>query len=274
MSPQYTSVFKSASGPSAFQYQDMRIGNNDRESMNLLFLPGHMGDHKQVRSLGSSGLRAKQFGAVRALEFFEAPSVFLPCATHHQAQFAASILDNMRTASTASRDTLLIGHSMGAHAVLLAAAPNRTANETVQVGPHSSTTVMLLASPLRAPAVGLSSCSWRAHDTLRFHARQLRALPNRDVTVVSLDGGDRDLLVDPRSARLDDLIEDHVSLGDPRLQFAGVDHRAILWCRQVVDGLVQGLAGWRQGRGQKGQAEQSLGEHIRQGIGREAQMSS
>jgi len=33
----------------------------------------------------------------------------------------------------------------------------------------------------------------------------------------------------------------HVSLEHPDALHAGVDHRAILWCRQVVDGLAEGL---------------------------------
>ena len=71
-----------------WDYRDQAtVSMNSKCSKDMIvFIPGHMGDYKQVRSIGSALLRRKQHRVI-AFDFSEAPGAAMPCSLLAQEKY-------------------------------------------------------------------------------------------------------------------------------------------------------------------------------------------
>jgi glycosylphosphatidylinositol deacylase len=267
-----------------------------RSAPALLFVPGHAGSYQQVRSLGThaigltrrsipqhkvrqvqqsllsrekdkNGTTAAEFVSwdVFALDFREEP-------TGLHGRFVEEQADFVRRAVRYLQDTLhyadvaIVAHSLGGYSSMLAVVRDNDASGRRTL--TSLRTILTFATPHLHPVL-----TWDS--TLRsIHHEIGRGLASRrndsDLVLVSVSGGLRDEIIPPRSCDATvnaesatwmavDLMTPPIDPGKvpPRL---GMDHRAVVWCHNLLEPTVEVLAALRHDEKDPGQSQQQRGE--------------
>ncbi|KAJ1966802.1 GPI inositol deacylase [Dispira parvispora] len=240
----------------------------------VLFIPGHAGSYKQVRSLAS--VTARKFEQDRTqfprqvyeqgnigFDFFTLDLNEEFTALHgysllEQAEFVNDAIDYILSLYPETRakyrrlldpsdqgtvpwalpqSVVVIGHSMGGVVA-------RTAVTLANHRPFSINTIITLASPHMAPPAALESYVGQLYEqNNNFWINQFNT-PNNvsllaDMSIVSIAGGNLDSMVSSDLAFIDTSVPAHHGFTAFTTQIPGVwlsmDHLSILWCRQMVD---------------------------------------
>lgn len=224
-------------------------GHNN--SVPILFIPGHAGDYQQARSLGAHAIQmtarsmtsSEMQAAIRnlhnssqlqldlyAVDFNEEWTALHGFYATRQARFVEQAIQRLISACEHYESILLVGHSMGG-LVSLAAA---------KAQPAFVNTIVTLATP-HQKLVTYEPQLWK------WHASLAEPLGPANLVLLSISGGLRDELVPPELTRhrstntffglsfmgpdLMEMAQDADKIASPCL---GMDHRAIVWCRNLL----------------------------------------
>ncbi|XP_076314920.1 GPI inositol-deacylase [Tachypleus tridentatus] len=210
----------------------------------LLFIPGNAGSYRQVRSLGSVALRMAE--SLRSPFHFNMFSVDLNeelsgiygGVLNEQIQFVHECIQHIRKMYKKNVEIILVGHSMGgvlARAVFVHEGFNTALVPLIftQASPH----IASLASFDSA----LQDFFTRVND---LWEKKWNSTLNH-VSVVSVSGGERDILV---QSDLTQLIPEANSINSISVVstavpgvWASTDHLCIVWCKQLVMTTVRAL---------------------------------
>jgi pimeloyl-ACP methyl ester carboxylesterase len=242
----------------------------------LLFVPGHAGSYQQARSLGTHaldvGLTRRNVPAaelerirksilrkdmVNATTTDNAPSwdVFgvdfreEPTGLHgrfvvEQSAFLADVLEFLERSSY--REVAIVAHSLGGYSTLLAVA--RGAEREARWDPSFIRTIIALASPLHHPVM---AWDWKLREIHQEIVNYAAKTFNDNLVLVSISGGLRDEMIPPRACHAAnmgeslslaavDLLRPVVDEGKAPASL-GMDHRAIVWCRNLLEPIVAAL---------------------------------
>lgn len=210
----------------------------------ILFIPGNAGSYKQVRSLASVALR-KAEGLRSHFNYFTADldesfSGIFGGVLNEQTEFVrlcvARIIWLYKNTDSPPTSVILIGHSMGG----LIARGLFTLPKFDTSFVH---TIITYGTPHRHPILPLDpqlmnyyenvNRFWRSHALVNDTISRLK-----NVTVVSVSGGVRDVLVRSSPSSLQHLALHSqaisvVTTSVPRA-WISVDHLCLCWCRQLV----------------------------------------
>ena len=236
----------------------------------VLFIPGNAGSGKQVRSLGAQAHedladlaegRGEQLAAELdfwAVDFDEELSALSGADLAAQAQFVCkAIAFVLSKYASSSPGVVVIGHSMGGIVARLVAGPFCHAHQLPTQGSKESNVVAVftiaaphtglpaMADPLLRNLYTTGAAFWRSafNGTTRAHSDGQTAISK--LVLVSLGGGERDVLVGTDRNDVHQMCPSTHCLSVSTTALAGawlsVDHRASLWCNQVVRITVRAI---------------------------------
>lgn len=212
----------------------------------ILFIPGNAGSYKQVRSLASVALRKAE--SVRSKVHFnyftadldESLSGLFGGVLNEQTEFirlcVTRILWLYKKIENPPTSVILVGHSMGG---LIARGLFTFQN----FDPSSVHTIITFGTPHRHPILSLDpqlmdyyknvNSFWRSQVFSNDTESSLK-----NITVVSVSGGVRDVLVRSSPSSMSQLAPQSqaislVTTSMPRA-WVSVDHLCLCWCRQLV----------------------------------------
>ena len=220
----------------------------------VLYIPGHLGDFAQGRSLGAHGVQlstranktletrsvdalangswtsgkyAKSIDTfvydVYMLDFREEPSGAHGAFLERQSEFIAKSI-RFLTQECEPDSIIPIGHSFGGYSLLLAMSRNYDLTHVVK-------SVFTLSTPHKYPVFAF-------HRSVADIQREIRS---SKMKIVSISGGFRDEMVPPDACEslaensitlLAPSIMEHIHSDSPRL---GMDHRAVVWCYNLLN---------------------------------------
>lgn len=239
--------------PGLYRYRDGGVPDSTRHcSLVVLFLPGHAGDYRQVRSLGNEVLRAanhEKFSAhVYALTNNEAFSGFDgDLLRQHAVQTATTLnlLCERYHVQPRLPAIVVVAHSMGGIAAL--EALRVLSSNGASTPPVRMDALLLLSVPLRRPVLACSASLDQIYHGLRHFWRQGAYTEQEMPAIASISGGCRDrmvpaLLSTPTSALLPPNLS---ALSAHSSELLGVqtpaDHLSILWCNQLLRVVARAL---------------------------------
>ncbi|XP_070580466.1 GPI inositol-deacylase-like [Ptychodera flava] len=231
--PQY-SLHLYGEGAYAKQSESMKL-----KGIPVLFIPGNAGSYRQVRSLGSVALRK----AERSKHHFNYFVVnlngelsglyggFLDRQTEYVSQCIKHILSLYKHSKYPPKSVILVGHSMGG----IIARALFTLPDFDQSTVH---TIITQATPHRAPVIEADIYIATFYNNVNQYWMMNQNSTLRDVTVLSVGGGERDILVragltSTQSVLAEDRSVSAVTTGAPKV-WASTDHLCVVWCRQLV----------------------------------------
>lgn len=237
----------------------------------VLFIPGHLGDYKQVRSLGSLadelGKRETHKLEYFTLDFREEASAFSTVFLEQQSSFMndaiTAILELYQARSKNQKSVVIVGHSMGGFVARRALLLPNYNKGTVK-------TIITLSSPhVRAPHVidqsmaslwTSTNFAWeqgrnynfitnltKLNETKNIHLQRSRklALTLGNITLFSVSGGRRDNLIDSKLSSVKDIIFADRGFSVLTKDIPGVDisvdHMCQVWCKQLMHAITSGL---------------------------------
>lgn len=217
-----------------------------------LYIPGHWGSYEQARSLGAHGvqLTRQREDATRirnqlwngqmnstslsnfvyevyALDFSEQGGALHGQFLQSQSDFLARIVSQLSQDCQTKSTITLVAHSMGGYVAQLA----------LQDYPHLRkhvTGIITLATPHANPLYALDPSIARLHEQLHNEGHEM------PVRVISISGGIRDEMIDPFAARSSNShhsLQASSQLFKNRPTSLGMDHRAIVWCHEVLSNV-------------------------------------
>eukprot|EP01147_Barroeca_monosierra_P010021 gene10021-2195_t len=202
----------------------------------ILFIPGHKGSHKQVRSIASNlqtPVMARVHGQVRktpfdvfTIDFRDEPSGLSGCLFEEQANYVSECIRFIETIyeneDMYMYPIILIGHSIGGVIALSSAIHTSPSSKMIS-------TVITLAAPLARPPLGcgLTNIYNKLRDPAAFR---------RDLVIVHIIGGETDnsvpaSLAIPRSGNF--VHNNFHTVFIPEVMLPA-DHLCILWCNELV----------------------------------------
>ncbi|XP_031572800.1 GPI inositol-deacylase-like [Actinia tenebrosa] len=210
----------------------------------VLFIPGNAGSHKQVRSLASVALRKAEDNRYEfnyfTVDLDERLSGIFGIMLDEQTEFVrlciTKILRLYQGLSNRPKSVILIGHSMGGViAKALFTLP--------KFDPQLVHTIITLGTPHQHPVLSLDPFLCNFYNRIKKYWNNEVSVTRdnstlRNVTVVSVSGGFRDLLVRSSTTSLQNYL-DHsqaisvVTTSIPRV-WLSVDHLCLCWCKQLV----------------------------------------
>lgn len=233
-----------------YLYAEGQYADNSRglslSGIPVLFLPGNAGSHKQVRSLASVALRKAE--NLRSgvhfnyftIDFDESLSGLFGKFLNEQTEFTKLCITRTlwlyRNVANAPSSVVLVGHSMGG---LIA----RGLFTLPKFNPRLVHTIITFGTPHRHPVVSVDPQMMEYYKRVNgfwknkgFVNKSESAL--RNVTVVSVGGGIRDVLVRSSPTSMNQLADPSqtvsvVTTAIPRV-WVSVDHLCLCWCRQLV----------------------------------------
>ncbi|GMH43381.1 hypothetical protein BSKO_11303 [Bryopsis sp. KO-2023] len=257
MYPQYDKVFTKGKF-SLYRYHEKVIPGGRKQpqsgSLPALFVPGNSGSYKQVRSI--AGESARQFRKRHAdlghdltwfvADFNEEFSAFDGRLMRAQTDFVVFCLAWMKNSHSNRTDFRLavLGHSMGG---LVARAAVKQALNEGSIGPESVSVILTLASPHQHPPVMTQPAM------SRFYADLSQGGCEKDVPLISIYGGSRDVQVPFVLTRFKGLITDpdcpnfEVAMSDIPTVWVEADHQCIVWCNQLIIRLASLIVDWMNG---------------------------
>ncbi|KAI9311259.1 GPI inositol-deacylase PGAP1-like protein, partial [Dichotomocladium elegans] len=189
-----------------------------------LFIPGHAGSYKQVRSIAAE--TAEQYGPA-AIDYFtvdlnEEFSALSGQQLLQQAEFLNDAIHHILSELYQDRYSavIIVGHSMGG---IVARLMSSMANYR----PKSVHHILTLATPHAQQPIALDPVMTRVYATVhrRYHSH-----PN-ETTLISIAGGTADTIVNSDMAHQGADVT-AFSSGIPGV-WTSCDHMAILWCNQL-----------------------------------------
>lgn len=222
---------------SLLHYSDSRVRLRGTPLALMLFIPGHAGDAKQVRSLGSELLlaasRRNASVAVYAVDFNSEATGLDGALVLAQQAFTEAVARALLGRHGADARLVLAAHSMGGLA---------GAHVAGALGPEYIRSLLLLASPLEAPPLAVDAIMQAVY--ARLHAAPV-------AHALAFAGGPADRLI--ASHLVASAVAPTLWLPAMPGVWRSADHRCVLWCGEFVRALAAPLArglspaGWAAG---------------------------
>jgi pimeloyl-ACP methyl ester carboxylesterase len=231
----------------------------------VLYIPGHGGSFEQSRSLGAHGLQltGRYSGNeheqqilqqlrrrvdspndnvdfvydVFTIDFGEEGGAFHSALLERQAAYVAYVISTLTETCRHGGGIQVVAHSIGGISARWALEQYPQATKSVR---H----LITLGTPHRHPVLSWEPGMLQLYQTLD---KKESALRSRQVAMVSISGGLRDEMIPPRSCRLDDYRDSKATLslvatdimkstneGEGSTLLLGMDHRAIVWCHNLL----------------------------------------
>ncbi|TPX64619.1 hypothetical protein SpCBS45565_g05747 [Spizellomyces sp. 'palustris'] len=259
----------------------------------LLFIPGNAGSYKQARSLGSilsdhywdlkNGLGWDEKQRVVPFDLFtidtnEELAAFQGHLVQDQAEYVNEAIKYILSSYSSQpgqpnrqRTSLaIVAHSMGGIVA-------RTLSTLTNYTPESVHTIITLATPHLSPPAPLEWTLTKLYRRINQFWRTELVRPNEtllsNIVLVSIAGGNQDTMISSDAAETGLMVPPShgftvYSTGIPFV-WTAADHKAILWCNQLVKVLVGALFAIEKG-GRVGGVEERmsiLGRALKSGIG-------
>eukprot|EP00924_Labyrinthula_sp_SR-Ha-C_P002646 augustus_masked-scaffold_13-processed-gene-2.17-mRNA-1 protein AED:0.99 eAED:1.00 QI:0/0/0/0.5/1/1/2/0/649 len=224
----------------------------------VIYIPGSMGHFGQVRSLGGtasasgdvnrfsrfSNIITNNYFDFYALDFNEELSVLDSRLIKDQTLFLQDVLKYLENLYRFEKDEetnkiVLVGHSMGG---LVARNLMRILSKQ-SIKKYNIISVISLSSPTRFPRVSLDSKFVNLYSKiLNFEKQKTGNTP----FYLSISGGLKDLQIPSLFSKFTATGDNFhsITIGnhyDTRLSYINCDHLSILWCKQFLNKLVDGL---------------------------------
>ncbi|KAF7727956.1 GPI inositol deacylase, partial [Apophysomyces ossiformis] len=228
-----------------YSYREIYFQNPGQfHGVPALFIPGHAGSYKQARSIAAESTyyyhehyAKNTHGGKCDIDFFtvhlnEEFSGLSGRLIEDQAEYLNDAIQRILELYDGPRSVILVGHSMGGIVA-------RTMFMLPNYVPGSVNTVLTLATPHVLPPAMLDSRLDRLYKRLeRYWRESYKSGHLQDVTLVSFAGGTLDQTVNSDAASLEGAIPSSNSMtvfsaSIPHV-WTSCDHRAILWCNQLV----------------------------------------
>ncbi|KAG9257548.1 PGAP1-like protein-domain-containing protein [Emericellopsis atlantica] len=248
---------------SLYLYREQGVDDSDKlRGAPVLFIPGNAGSYKQVRPIAAEAANYfKQYvvtdglsidAGVRNLDFFtvdfnEDITAFHGQTLWDQAEYLneavryilALYSDPQRVVRDAHQpepsSVIILGHSMGGIVA-------RTMLVQPNYQPDSINTIITMSAPHARAPVSFDGQIVQIYDQINgfwrnaFTQKSIGQNPLKDVTLLSIAGGNLDTIVPSDYASVDSLVpETHgftvFTTGIPTV-WTSMDHQAILWCDQ------------------------------------------
>jgi len=258
-----------------YLYREKNVDNNDQPTgVPVLFIPGHAGSYKQVRSIAaeSSFRFFGQYGRQRdtwdrgqenldffTVDFNEEFSALHGQSILEQAEYLNDAIDYILKLYPQTRknddrfnpslpdpqSVIIIGHSMGGVVA-------RVMLTIEKYQPGSINTIITLSTPHISPPVPFDWMISKIYkDIHQFWIDGYSTAVNdrrrslRDVSLISISGGNLDSIICSDSANIGGIVPaTHgftvFTTAIPNV-WTGSDHPAILWCNQIVLVLAKSL---------------------------------
>ena len=214
----------------------------------LVFVPGHLGEYRQVRSLGAELF--KLGGGISPVDVFVLdlngePSALHPRYVARQAEYLVAAIKSLSKLYPEGQPFFIVAHSYGGNVARLALRQDAALQDAVAG-------LITIGTPHREPAWAPDLST--AHFYAALGAQGAPTSPGDARTAVPLlaiSGGWKDGVVPLRA--LSPLPGGGRRPGAPRavsteeLLGFSVDHRAQLWCSQLVKALAEVIAAVAQG---------------------------
>ena len=211
----------------------------------VLFIPGNAGSYRQVRSMASVALRKAFQDDVRfkyhfnyfTIDFNEEYSALYGGNLNDQADFVAECVKKILTlyqvkTKSPPKSVVLIGHSIGGMvAKALFSRPD--------FDPDLINVIITLATP-HQPVVLLDRETQDFYNNVNRYWTENRNSKLKDVTLVSVGGGDRDVQVRSSLTRSEHADVNVISTAAPST-WVSTDHQCIAWCKQLMLALNRAL---------------------------------
>jgi pimeloyl-ACP methyl ester carboxylesterase len=245
------------------------LDHDDASTLGIvLYIPGHGGSFEQSRSLGAHGLQLtgrysgnereqqilrqlrrrvespsdnRNIGFVYdvfTIDFGEEGGGFHSALLERQAAYVAFVIATLTETCRHWNGIHIVAHSIG----------GISARWALTMYPHATKSVrhlITLGTPHRQPVLSWEPGMLPLYQTLDTKESTSRL---RQVAMVSISGGLRDEMIPPRSCRLDDNRDSSATLslvatdimvhstneGKSSTPFLGMDHRAIVWCHNLL----------------------------------------
>ncbi|KOC65133.1 GPI inositol-deacylase, partial [Habropoda laboriosa] len=212
----------------------------------VLFIPGNVGSHEQVRSLASVSLRkslkertpfhfdyftvslGKDYSALYG--GMNEKQNLLGVLMDETVYVSYCIQKILSLYKTNVKNIVLIGHSMGG--VIAKGSILLTSNVNTSV----ANIIITLATP-HTPTLVLDSAVATYYRNLENHLNEIK---DAGVSVVSIGGGPRDTLITPTQI-IDSAADINVISNTIPDVWKSTDHLSILWCKQLVLCIVRSL---------------------------------
>ncbi|KAL0080483.1 PGAP1-like protein-domain-containing protein [Phycomyces blakesleeanus] len=225
-----------------YLYREVTVDREDLSGVPVLFIPGHAGSYKQVRSIAAQvanhyyyeiplheGSASMDIFTVDLNEEFSALSGQL---LQDQAEYLNSAVSRILEFYPSASSVMVLAHSMGGIVA-------RTMFTLPNYQPGSINTIITLATPHATAPLVLDPTLDRLYRSMETFWKEGYANGTlNDVSVISLAGGSLDTTVNSDSASVADWVPESHGLtvfttAIPNV-WTGCDHRAILWCNQLV----------------------------------------
>ncbi|CAK9833286.1 GPI inositol-deacylase [Anthophora retusa] len=203
----------------------------------VLFIPGNVGSHQQVRSLASVSLRK----GLKDRTPFHFDYFTVSLNKDYSALYGGVLMEETEYVSyciqkilnlykTNIKKVVLIGHSMGG--VIAKGAILLTPNVNTSV----ANIIITLATP-HTPTLVLDSAVATYYRNLENHLHEIK---DAGISVVSIGGGPRDTLITSTQI-VDSAADINVISNTIPDVWKSTDHLSILWCKQLVLCIVRSL---------------------------------
>lgn len=226
--------------------------------MPILFITGNADSHKQVRSLASvaayKGLKAKYAKRNIRLHFFtvyfneELSGLYGPVLdmqtnyVKHCIKHIMSLFQHIQPEQKRPTNVLIVGNSMGGVVARGLFSPS----DQVDFDPSVVNTIITQATPHLRPVVNVDYRMAAYYERINsIWLNKTRALD--DVLLVSLYGGNRDILVRSGLSNVNEWtpktsarVLSTLSLTMPHV-WRSIDHRCMAWCRELVMSIDRAL---------------------------------
>jgi len=213
-----------------------RIRNLKLKGIPILYIPGHAGSYKQVRSLASVLLR-KSFSRdhhfnVFTIDFNEQFSAVHGSLLRHQTNYVSKCISTILNLYKSNVEVMtssvaIVAHSMGGMIARdLFTLPN--------FNPRDVNVIITMATPHQAPVVNIDYVINNFYKRVNHHWMTSSSLNH--VTLISIAGGSRDIQVTSSLAHLPNVTSSALSVvtsSIPRVHLT-TDHLCIVWCKQLV----------------------------------------
>ncbi|KAI8833306.1 PGAP1-like protein-domain-containing protein [Chytriomyces cf. hyalinus JEL632] len=219
-----------------------------QKAIPVLFVHGHAGSHEQLRWLAEASIE-REDNRTTHLEWFslEMNEQFSALDAHLILQQAHSVNEALtfilhQQLSNASQSAIIIAHSMGGVVA-------RTAFTLPNHPPGSVQTLITLATPHAIPPISIERDMVSLYETVNQFWRTAdhwETSPFKNLAIVSIVGGTRDLQIQSQYSELTAIVPDSrgftvYSSGIPGV-WMDLTHESILWCQTCVEAIVHAVS--------------------------------
>lgn len=214
------------------------FSDTEKVAVFLIFFPGSSGSYRQVRSIASNVLKRSLPSDKLAwitLDFAKDASAISSSVLLSQTQYTKSILSKLHNLNPMAR-FVFIGHSIGG-VIAASIVSSRDVHFTCQ----NSNGIVAIGVPI-SPVIIFDWEMQKFYKSAFDCGNCISSIP-----MVSISGGERDHMVSSRHSQ--SVCVNHAFIISSKTKDinCAVDHKALVWCEQLVDYTANTVLGMARG---------------------------